>query len=307
MTLHQLKVFVAVAKLGSFTQASHTLHISQPSLSSVVSGLARELGAKLFERLGNKMHLTAVGERVLRSAEEALSKVEGIKGEIDDVQGLKKGTIRVGGSSLAGATFLPEAVQKFRNKHPGADVILKIQGSGSLEKGLLEGDLDLAILGWAPRSPLIAAEPYRQEQVVVIASPNHLLTKKRSVSLELLAKEPLITYSKGSLLRAMVEQSFLQNGLPFLPRLEFDVNFGCRDAIKRAVAKGLGIGFHSRCHVASDIEAGRLKPINVPQLQLKRTAYIAYHRRRHHSSFAQAFVAALRDLRPRIHSETQKV
>jgi DNA-binding transcriptional LysR family regulator len=236
------------------------------------------------------------GERVFQSAQEALSKVEGIKEEVEEVQGQRKGRIRVGGSSIAAATFLPEAVQTFKNKHPGVDVILKIQGSESLEKGLLEGDLDLAILGWAPRSPLIAFEPYREEQVVVIAPPNHPLTKKRSVSLELLAREPLITYGKGSLLRAMVEQSFLQNGLPFLPRLEFDVNFGCRDAIKRAVAKGLGVGFHSRCHILSDVEAGRLKLLNVPQLQLKRTTYVAFHKRRHPSSFAQAFAAVLRDL-----------
>jgi len=287
MTLHQLKVFVAVAKLGSFTQASETLHISQPSLSSLVSGLARELGAKLFERLGNKMHLTTAGERVLVRAEEILAKADGIKEEIGELTGLKKGRIRVGGSGLSGASFLTVAVQAFRKNNPEIDVFLKIEGSGVLEKQLLEGELDLAMLGRQPQSSLLAREPYHEEEVVAIAPPSHPLAKRRSVPLELLAQELFVMNNKGSVIRDTVERTFAERGLSLKIALEVNILFGGRDAIRAAVANGLGIAFVTHCHARADIKAGRLKVVKVADLKLRRTLYMATHKNRQKSPLVQ--------------------
>ena len=121
MTLHQLKVFVTVAKLKSFTQAGEKLHIRQPSISGIVFALARELG-------------------------------------------LKRARLFLGGTSLAAASFLPVAMQAFKKDHPHIDFILKIDGTNALEKKLLDGDLDIAILGQDPRSNLLTKagnEDYR--------------------------------------------------------------------------------------------------------------------------------------------------
>lgn len=297
MTLHQLKVFVAAAKLRNFTQAAENLHVSQPSVTLVIQGLGRELEIKLFEKLGNRIRLTVAGEKLLQHAEEILAKVEGIKEEIDELKGLKKGRIRVGGSSLAAACFLPMAVHAFKKQHPGIEVILKIQRSDSLEKKLLEGELDLALLGWAPHAPLLVGEPYRNEEMVVIAPPDHPLTKKRTVPLELIAKEPLIIQEKGALIRNMVEQRFAEEGLSFVPTLEVDSQFGARDAIRRVVASGLGIGFISQCHVIGDVEAGQIKVLKVPELNLKRTMYIAVHKKQQSSSLVQVFIEFLKQFK----------
>ncbi len=294
MTLYQLKVFATVAKLGSFTQAAEGLHVRQPSVSLLIKGLERELEIKLFEKLGNKIHLTVAGEKLLQHAEEILAKAERIKEEIDEIKGLKKGKISVGGSALAAASFLPVVVQAFKKKHPGVEVILKIQRSDSLEKKLLEGELDLAILGWPLRSPLLVGEPYREEEIVVIAPSNHPLAKKRSVPLELLAKEPLISSEKGTFIRDMVEKRFALKGLPFSPILEVHEQFGARDAIRNAVANRLGLSFLSKSHVTRDVEAGRLKILKVLDFNLKRTMYIAVHKKQQGSSLVQAFIEFLR-------------
>jgi DNA-binding transcriptional LysR family regulator len=285
-----------VAKEGSFTKAGKVLQISQPSVSSLVISLQKELGVKLFEKLGEKPRLTEAGRRLLKLAETTLTTVDRIPQEIESIKGLKKGTFKVGGSALAGATILPKAVQEFKKKYPGVDVVLRIQRSESLEKKLLEGELDLAILGREPESSLLVRDPYRDVDIVVIAPPNHPLTKKRSVSLEDLAKEALITEEKGTRIRDMVERRFTSKRLPFAPVLEVDVEFGNRDTIRNAVERGLGLGFISECHVLGDIKAGHLKILKVPDLKLKRTMYIAVHKKCQTSSLVRAFIELLRQL-----------
>jgi DNA-binding transcriptional LysR family regulator len=196
-------------------------------------------------------------------------------------------------SAVAAASFLPRAVQRFRKEYPGLDIILRIQRSDILEKGLLDGEIDVAILGLAPRSPLLVGKRYREEEVVVIAPPKHPLVKKRFVPLKLLAKESLITEEKGGLIRDMVEQKFTERSLSFSAALEVDSRCS-RDAIRRAVVSGLGVGFISKPHVEADIEAGRLKILRVPELKIKRTMYIAVHKGREVAPFVRPFLDFMR-------------
>jgi DNA-binding transcriptional LysR family regulator len=297
MTLHQLRVFVKVAELQSFTEAAKALRLTQPSVSSLVQDLVGELKYKLFERRGIKVFLTQEGTVFLRRTREALAIIEGTRDEIDEIQGLKKGKISIGGSTLAATSFLPVAVQAFKKQHAGIEVVLKIQRSAMLEKKLLDGELDLAILGAAPRSPLLIGTPYRDEEIVVIAPPKHPLTKRRSVSLESLSREPFITPEKGMRIREMVEQRFIEKRLPFVSALEVGSEFGARDAIKSAVANGLGIAFFAKSHAAVDVSAGRLKVLKVPELNLKRSLHIVIHKNRQNSPLIQTFSRFLEHFR----------
>jgi DNA-binding transcriptional LysR family regulator len=294
MTLHQLQVFAALAKIGSFTKVAESLHVRQPSVSLLIKALEREYQVKLFEKLGNKVRLSLAGEKLLQRSEEILAKVESVKEEIDEIKGLKKGRLRIGGSALAAASFLPVVIEKFKKGHQGIEVILKIQRTENLEKELLEGELDIAIAGWPPRSPLLLAEPYLEEEIVAIAPPRHPLTKKRFVSLKTLAQEPLIAPERGIRTRELLEQRFAQKAIPFVPLIEINAQTGARDTIRSAVAGGLGIGFVAKCHATGDIKAGRVKVLKVPELNLKRTMYIVIHKNRQASPLAQDFRGFLR-------------
>lgn len=289
MTLHQLRVFVKVAELQSFTEAAKALGLTQPSVSSLIQGLVDELQYELFGRRGIRISLTPEGSVFVRRAREALAIIDGAGDEIDEIHGLKKGRLLLGGSPIPAASFLPKMVQRFKEAHPGVDVILKIQSNGNLEKRLLDGDIDLALLSWPNRSALLRAEMYVEEQIVAIAPPNHPLTKKHSVTLRLLSKEPLIASDSGIQTRDMVEQRFAQKTVAFAPAIQISAQIGGRDAIRNAVASGLGIGFIAHCHVAGDIEAGRVKVLNVPELNLKRTIYIVTHKHRQASPLTRAF------------------
>ena len=290
MTLWQLKAFATVAKEGSFTKAGNTLNISQPSVSALVIGLQKELKVKLFEKLGIRPHLTEAGRRLLLLAESVLATIEKIHDEMDQVKGLKKGRLAVGGSGFAGATLLPVTVQAFKKAFPSIEVKVIIQPSVVLEEKLLTGELDVALMGLAPKSRLIEAKTYREERVVVIAPPNHPLSKRRSVPLTLLAQEPMVVDQKGTLSREMVEEVFIKKRLPFAPALEINVLSAGRDAIKSAVASGLGIGFIPEHCITVDVKSGLLKILNVADLKLKRFMYLAFHKKRRQNSLTQAFI-----------------
>jgi len=294
MTLHQLKVFAKVAELQSFTAAAKALRLTQPSTSSLVQELARELKYKLFERRGLKIALTPEGKVLLRHAQKALAVLEGTKDEIAEAHGLKKTKLAVGGSAISAATFLPAVVQRFKANYPDAEVSLSIERSEILETKVLRGDLDMAILGRAPQSPLLAVSLYREEEIVVIAAPKHALAGKRVAPLEAIARQPLILHERGTAVRDMVESRFAELKLAVVPALEVPMRVGTRDAIRRAVMNRLGIGFLPRCHVRSDIEAGRLKVLKVPELKLKRSLYIAVRGDREIPPLCRAFVSFLR-------------
>ncbi|MCZ6625805.1 MAG: LysR substrate-binding domain-containing protein, partial [Deltaproteobacteria bacterium] len=234
------------------------------------------------------------GEELVHRAERILAEVDGINEAVDEIKGLKKGKLSVGGSALAAASFLPVIIQAFKKNHPGVDVTLRIQGSESLQKQLLDGDLELAVVARAPHSPLLFSELYREEEVVVIAPPNHPLARKHSISLELLARERFVVSKKDSQMRDTVERIFAGRGLPFIPSLELDILFGGRDAIKNAVANGIGISVISKSYVDSDLKTGRLKVLKVPELKFKRTMYITVHKDRQNSPLVQVFKAFLR-------------
>ena len=294
MTLHQIQVFEKVAKLGSFVKAAEVLRVRQPSVTLMIQSLQEELDVKLSERLGRKTHVTRAGEELLHRAERILTEVNGIKGAMDEIKGLKRGKLSVGGSFLASASFLPIAIQRFKGNYPGINVSLTTQRSLILEKKLLEGELDLGILSRVPQSSFLLSEFYQERDIAIIAPPNHPLTRKRSVPLKLIANEPLIVAGKGSFIRAMIERIFAERGLPFSPVLEVNLQLGIREGTKNAVANGLGVGFTTRHRVMADVEAGRIKVLKVPEFKLKRIMYIAVHKKRQTSPFVQTFIAFLK-------------
>jgi len=291
MTLYQLEVFALVAKLQSFTNAAKELHVGQPSISALMTQLQKELGVKLFEKLGIKTRLTDAGKRLLERTENILGMVEKAKEEIEDLKGFKKGKISVGSAGI-GTYILISAIEQFKKRYPGVDISLTIENTGSLQQKLLNGEVDVAILGRTPRSPSIIVEPHHEEELVVIASPKHPLTHRRSVSLERLIDEPLIVYESDDF---GILTKFAEKGLSLKPLLQIKLQMGSRDAVKSAVASGLGLSFLAKSHVLADVRAGRLKILKVPQLSVKRLVCIAVHKRRQNLPYVRAFAELLRN------------
>ena len=197
-------------------------------------------------------------------------------------------------SFTAEAAFIPLAIQKFKQKYSGIELHFRIDRSALLEKALLDGALDVAILSRAPEFSQLIGIPYVEEKIVVTAPPNHPLVKMSSVPLEVLAKEPFVVSKDGSRNRKALMEAFAKKGLTFKIALEVDVMSGSRDAFKTAAASGIGLAVNHMCHVAGDIKLGRLKILKIPELNLIRHNYIAIHKRREKSSLVQTFIDFLK-------------
>jgi len=189
---------------------------------------------------------------------------------------------------------VPAAVQTFKQKFSEIDLYFKIDRSHALEKDLLEGLIDLAILSRSPESPHLFGKPYLDEPSVFIAAAKHPLAKRRIVPLELLAKEPFIVPLNSST-RRLIERAYGEKSLTFKVALEVNVFYGSRDPIKDLIANGDGIGYSLVCQAKSFLNAGRLKILNVPELKLKRTIYITVHKNRKNSALVEAFINFLED------------
>ena len=285
------------AELGSFTEAGVTLDLRQPSVTALIQGLERNLKVKLFDRMGNKIRLTGAGEKLLQHGKEMLAKADQITEEMDGIRGLEIGKLSVGASFIPAASFVPLAIQVFKNQYQGINLHLKVDRSRGLEKDLLEGKIDVAILSHPPESPHLVGKAHRDEDIVIIGPPNHPLAKKRSVSLEALAKEPFIVSKEVGHNRASIEQAFAEKGLSLQVIMEVDVSYGTRDAIITAVANGIGFGVNHMCQVEGDVKLGRLSVLKVPELKLKRIMHITIHNSRKSSLLVEAFINFLEKYR----------
>ena len=295
MTLHQLRAFALVAELGSYKDAAEAFEVSRPCMTFLIKGLEKEYQLKLFNRIRNRTVISSSGEVLLQKAKRVLDDANQLEEEVNKLNGLEKGKLSVGGSSLASYLFLPVVVQKYKLKFSGIEIHLEIQDSKQLEKLLLDGHFDLVIMGFRPQSPLLVSEFYIAEKIVAIAPPDHPLTKRESVSLELLAKESLVITSKGNQVRDKVERRFSERGLPFKSALEISSIHGARSAIKSALLGGLGVSFITRCYLLPEFQTGEIKQLKVPGLDVRRELYIVRHKNRQDAKLLQTFVNFLWD------------
>src|ERR671914_1755132 len=145
MELRQLRYLDAVARRRSFTQASLDLHIAQSALSQQVGRLERELGVELLRRTTRRVEVTEAGELVLARARRALAEVDGVRADLDALQGLARGTLRLGGVPPVGPVHPAALIPDFTRAHPGVAITVREDVAFTLLAQLRDGGLDLGL------------------------------------------------------------------------------------------------------------------------------------------------------------------
>jgi DNA-binding transcriptional LysR family regulator len=243
LTLHRLRLFLAVLDQGGVARAASKEHISQPAVSEHLRGLEEHFGVRLFERVGRGVCPTASAlqlepyvrqmVKLLKSAEELAS----------DLQGVRTGSLTVGASSTPGTYLLPHALGRFRAQYPGVSLQLRIRDTAQVEKWVASGEVELGVIGDASnQSSSFASDPWLEDELIVLMHKQHALARRSSAKLSALANEPIIAREEGSSTRRTTERCFGKLGLTLNPVMEL----GSTEAIREAVAAGLGIAFVSR-------------------------------------------------------------
>src|SRR5919199_6249133 len=145
MDVRALRYFVEVVKQQSFTRASETLHVTQPTISKMVKQLEDEIGAPLLVRGARGLQLTDAGRLVYARANEVLQRVDGLSAELDELRHLARGELRLGLPPMVGAAFFPPVLGEYRRRYPRVDLQLTEYGAKRMEAAVLDGDLDLGV------------------------------------------------------------------------------------------------------------------------------------------------------------------
>jgi DNA-binding transcriptional LysR family regulator len=285
ISLHQLSVFRTVARHQSFSRAAEELGISQPAVSAHVRELERLYGVDLFEQTGRPVRLTEAGRLLEEYADRILGLLAETERSMNELKGLARGHLDVGASTIPGAYFLPEALGRFKERHPGIDTVLRVSDTHQVLGMVRRGEVDLAVVGEHSNQRDIERYPYRSDALVLVTSPRHQWALHGLDDVTALAEEPFLLRERGSSTRENAEE--MLRGAGVTPRVTME--WQSTEAIKKAVENGLGVSILSELAVALEEQCGLLVIIRHPALVHRRQFYVVTHQDRRLSPVAHAF------------------
>jgi len=290
MELSQLRYVVAIAEKGNFTRASERLDIAQPSISQQIIKLEKELGHKLFHRLGRKAVLTEAGAVFVERARRILFEVETASKELSDHPSLER-RITVGAISTVAPYLLPAMIQRCRKRYPNLQINIKENFTYNLIQGVLEGELDLGIGSMPIKDPRLSVETLLKEPLLLVVAKGHPLATRPDVKAADLAEETFAMLGTSSSLAAQV-QSFCGDN-HFEPR----IGFVCSQVatVKALVAVGAGISILPRVARAPEDRA-ELVYLEMHGSSPTRELAFFRHLQRYQSRGSEQFLTMLREM-----------
>src|SRR6266496_5468280 len=197
MEMHQLRYVVAVSRAGNFSRAAEQCHVSQPSLSQQILKLEEELGERLFDRMKREAKLTPHGEAFLPRAVKILEEVDAAKREASDAHSLLRGRLIVGVLPTIAPYLLPTVLVGFAKKFPGVEIVVQEDTTARLLKLAKAYEIDFALASRPIQDQRMEVKDLFTEELQLALPPGHPLTRKRTVRLAALEKEPFIVMKEG--------------------------------------------------------------------------------------------------------------
>lgn len=289
MDLHQLSLFLAVAETGSLSAAARIKNISQPVISIHVRNLEDHFGIALLDRYGRGVKLTEAGELLVQKIRLVLYSVRELNEALEELKGLERGHLRLGASTTPGVYVLPRLLGQFKKQYPGIEMDLQISNTAQVERWVSENILTLGVIGKKPESHFLEATPFLRDELVLITSPKHVLSKRRSVQMKELANYPFIVREQGSNTRQTYEEALNRQKT----KLDVVLELGSTEAIKQAVAADLGISIVSPLSIQWEARQKMIHAVRVAGGELVRQFHIISLRDKHLSPATKRFLEKL--------------
>lgn len=286
MQLHQLRYVTAVADERGFTQAAARLQVSQPSVSTAVRALERELGVELFHRAGRDVVPTAAGEALLPWARQALADCDAGRAAVGDLLGLQSGTLSLGATPSLTTGMVAAALAAFHRRYPALGLAVHEDGSRNLVTALERGALDLALVILPINRSWVQTEALVEEDLVLVVADGHPMHGRESVTVADLDGLPLVMFREGYDLREVTVA--VCRGAGFAPT--FSVEGLEMDGVLAFTAAGLGAAVVPASVVA---QHAALRAVPFRDGELRRTIGLASRHDRA-TPAARAFAGTLR-------------
>jgi len=286
ITLRQLKVFERVAKRLSFTRAAEELYLTQPAVSMQIRQFEDSVGLPLFERLGKKIFLTEAGEEMYCLSRAIEEKIYESEKSIEELKGAEGGRLVVSVASTV-HYFAIRLLADFSKHYPNILINLKVTNRKGVLEQLEENETDIVLMGIPPENQDLVAHMFMDNPLVVIASPNHRLSKKKSVGLSELKSETFLMRERDSGTRSSVERFLKDKHIQLTTSMEMNNN----EAVKMGVELELGLGIVSIHTVDQEVEDGRVVVLNVESFPILRQWFIVFRTGKRLSTVARKFEA----------------
>ena len=296
LNFHQLRIFYAVARCGSFSRAADALDISQPAVSIQVQELERTMGVTLVHRRSKGLQLTDIGGTVYDYAHRIFSLSTEMQETLLDIRGLQTGHLTLGASTTPGEYILPVAIGRFRQRYPGIRVELRISNTRAIVNQILQRELDLGMIGAdvGAENRELNVSAYTQDEIVMVIGRSQPIGKGSRVTLDDVLEMGLVVREEGSATRKTAEEEFVRLGM--LPRVVLEL--GSNQAVKLAAEAGAGVGVISRYGVGAEVKAGLLRVLDVEGWDCTRPLALVYLKEKRLSPAQRAFLDLLESEHP---------
>ena len=289
MNLNRLAVFHAVARTGSFTQASRELFITQPGVSKHVKALEEYYGARLFDRLGKRVELTQVGEILYQATRQIFDLLDHTRERIDELHGIEAGRLTIGSSVTIGIYILPKIIKSFSDRHPNVQIALDIAMSRQVVDRVLENEVDIGLVGHKADDERVHSGAFMMDEFVLVMPVDHPWRGRESIPLSDLTLEPFLISRRGSGTQTVMEERLRHEGVVLRNAMEF----GNTEAVKKGVMAGLGISILSKHTISLEYEAGLLDSVPLHGVRLDRWLYVIYRKDKYLTNATKAFLKIL--------------
>jgi DNA-binding transcriptional LysR family regulator len=269
MTLHQLKIFDAVAEHLNITKASREVRISQPSVSKQLRLLERECGSKFYVKNGRGIRLTEEGRLFQVAVKPIVEQTEKLKRTfVNRVAEARAEGLIVGSTPSPAGFFLPAVLKSFVQRHPTVHPTLRTGYPQAIEEMVLNGEVEIALTTTLPDHSEIVAEPIHAEDIVAVVSAKHPLATKRRLNQAELLQAPFVMTTRGRIAQEIEKMGLKLNIVIWCESVELK---------KAAVQAGLGIGLFYRGSAESGLREGYFKAIEISRLkEIKITCFVIY-------------------------------
>ncbi len=272
--LRKLEIFLKVYETRSFSKASKSLYLTQPTITLHIKDLEESLGVKLLDRNTRKVVPSKAGKVVYEYGKEIVKLLKEMEKELEVFRDEKRGVIEIGGSTIPGQYILPRIIKKFTEKNPQISIFLKVGDSKEIVEKVIKGDFDLGMVGAVFKNKELVYVPCYEDEIVLIAPSDF---PKEKINLEELYHISLIRREEGSGTWKNVMDTLQSRGLDIL-KLKIIGEMGSTEAVKEAVKSGLGCGFVSSLAIELEKELGLLKVVKIENVSIKRKFYLIYPR-----------------------------
>jgi DNA-binding transcriptional LysR family regulator len=284
VTMRQLQIFSSAARHLSFSRTSEELHLTQPAVSMQIKQLEDSAGIPLFERIGKRVFLTEAGSELYRYAQQILGAIKDAEEILGAMKGLEGGRLTIGVVSTA-KYFAPKLLALFNERHPKLELKLLVNNREAVVQMLSRSEIDLAVMGTAPKQLDAVAAPFARHPLVVVAHPGHPLAHRKRIPLTALEGETFIVREPGSGTRSAMERFFSEHRIKVRVGMEISSN----ETIKQAVMAGMGISFISQHTIGLELATEQLVMLRVEGLPVMRQWCVVHRAEKRLSPAADAF------------------